>query len=183
MLFGNRPDQRLLKGTEQLVVESGWLAQAVESDGIYLKGFQVDYRNNETNRQLFEQVQGFLLDLPSSNSTWINLVDRWFADAEADKENRELLLCVGVIASAFLKLDIAAKAALQYPKSRRMNQLVHTGLTTLLVSLSIIFPGRPSEGLFSPISTQRFGVVYPSAKANDLIRLLPRLEIVLNNLI
>jgi hypothetical protein len=49
--------------------------------------------------------------------------------------------------------------------------------------LSIIFPGRPSEGLFSPISTQRFGVVYPSAKANDLIRLLPRLEIVLNNLI
>ncbi|MBC23631.1 MAG: hypothetical protein CMJ32_06915 [Phycisphaerae bacterium] len=177
-MFAKKPGQRLLNVTEQLIMESGWLAQAIERDHFQFKDFQVNHKDVATKQLLHDHTVRFLANLPSSDKDWLNTIDQNFAEAESSKENRNLLVAANFIACSCVKLDIAAKATLQFPNSKPMSRLINMGVTTMLVSLSVVFPGRSSDGLFEPISTQRFGVVYPSTLAKEILMSMPRTEIV-----
>lgn len=165
---------------EQLVIESGWLAEAVETDGLHLKNFIFYYSDRKTNAKLLSCLRENIRDLPPNSDYWKSIIESIFADAESknSQDLKQLGIVSGFILTSCIKCDVICKTAKEFPKDKKLQEYTFTALSTLGVSLSILFPGIKNDYFgFEPIKTAKFGdVEAPSDIAMELMDIFPNIS-------
>ena len=179
-MFGKKATSDIKLKVEQLAVESCLLGEALETDGIHIKDFVIDYSVDKKRTDLLKSIRVNIHDLPPNSKYWAKCLESFFADAETknSKDLRNCRIASAFILSSCIKTELVCMVANEYPKDKVISKIANSTFLNLGVSLSILFPGIKRNVIFySPVKTSKFGDVQaPSDAAEELMDLFPNIS-------
>lgn len=185
MFFGKNPSRQTLNAVERLCVESMSIVSGVGSKSMSFDaispnwGGEYQFFDPSSRKAFLKRTDEISSDLSNRDpDSWPNRLAQSWVTPSPELSQKELKEAAAVlIVQACTKLNMVAMVWEEYPKSKKLGQMLRMCFESLAVSMSVIFPGRCAKGPLFPVVTQKFGSVeIATVDADSILTKFPNLK-------